>query len=123
MSSKRNPISTGGKILNDNGKSSFHHCMIKIKVHLYIKRKYKSAHAEMSCPIHLLIFYIVDWETSFATYIYPFPLCRCECCRVAALACSFSKSTRVSLKCKRYGSLYPLVSNSSSPSDGLSSFS
>ena len=64
----------------------------------------------------------MDWETSFATYINPFPLCGCECCLVAALACSFSKSTRVSLTCKRYGSLLTWVSHLSSPSDGLSSF-
>ena len=52
---------------------------------------------------------------------YLFPLCGCECL-VAALACSFSKSTRVSLTCKRYGSLLTRVSHLSSPSDGLSSF-
>ena len=64
----------------------------------------------------------MDWETSFATYINPFPLWGCECCLVAALACSFSKSTRVSLTCKRYGSLLTRVSHLLSPSDGLSSF-
>ena len=52
----------------------------------------------------------------------PFPLCGCECCLVAALAYSFSKSTRVSFTCKRYGSLLTRVSHLSSPSDGLSSF-
>ena len=64
----------------------------------------------------------MDWETSFATYTNPFPLCGCECCLVAALAYSFSKSTRVSLTCKRYGSLLTRVNHLSSPSDRLSSF-
>ena len=60
----------------------------------------------------------MDWETSFATYINPVSLCGCECCLVAALACSFSKSTRVSLTCKRYGSLLTRVSHLSSlPTD------
>ena len=64
----------------------------------------------------------MDWETSFATYINPFPLFGCKCCLVAALAYSFSKSTRVSFTCKRNGSLLTWVSHLSSPSDGLSSF-
>ena len=59
----------------------------------------------------------------FCNLYYPFPLCWCECCLVAALACPFSKSTRISLTCKRYGSLLTRVSHLSSPSDGLSSFS
>ena len=64
----------------------------------------------------------MDWEISFATYINPFPLFGCECFLVAAVAYSFSKSTRVSLTCKRYGSLLKRVSHLSFPSDGLSSF-
>ncbi|VDH99788.1 segment polarity protein dishevelled [Mytilus galloprovincialis] len=47
----------------------------------------------------------LDWE-KFSNYINPFPLCGCKCCLVVALACSFSKSTRVSLTCKRYSSLF-----------------
>ena len=72
--------------------------------------------------ISLNILFIVDWETSFVTNINPFPLYGCKCCLVAALACCFWKSTRVSLTCKRYGSLLTRVSHFSSPSDGLSSF-
>ena len=43
-----------------------------------------------------------------ATYINPFPLCGCECCFVATLTYLFSKSTRVSLTCDRYGFLLTL---------------
>ena len=70
----------------------------------------------------LYILFIVDWETSFANYMNPFPLCGCECYLVAALACSFSKSTRVSLTIKRYGSLLTRASHLPSPFDGLSPF-
>ena len=59
----------------------------------------------------------MDWETSFATYINPFPFCGCECCLVAALAYSFSKSTRVSFTCS-----LNRVSHLSYPSNRLSMF-
>ena len=39
--------------------------------------------------ISLTYLFLVDWDTSFAIYINPFPLCGCECCLVAALALLF----------------------------------
>ena len=54
--------------------------------------------------------------------LIPFHVAGCKCCLVAALACSFSKSIRVSYMCKRYNSFLTWVSHLSSSADDLSSF-
>ena len=64
---------------------------------------------------HLFVNYFLSFNTFvyllwiekqvIATDINPFTLWGCKCCFVASLACSFSKSTRLSFMCKRYGSL------------------
>lgn len=72
-----------------------------------------------------LFIYIVDWETSYCILTIIKSLSTLQSSRVAlvaALAYSFSKSTRESLMCSGYCSPLIRASLLSSPSDGLASF-
>lgn len=58
----------------------------------FINEKQVSIFVNIYITVKINLF-IVDLETNSITYISPFPLCWCEWCLVAALACLFVKST------------------------------